>query len=76
MKINCENFEIIINGKNIDDLFEVKKLFSDYIKELMLYNRTIKIQKGKIIKFTQVSDSLYDYQFVEKHGNKLIFNTI
>lgn len=76
MKINCDNFEIIINGKNINDVTEVKNLFSDYIKELMLYNKTIQIPKGKIINFTQVTDSMFDYQFIERHGNRLIFNVL
>lgn len=68
LKMTIDNKEVLIDeNKNKVNYYEVKELFSDYLR--VEKNLT----KGKKINFSDVVDHLYNYIFVGYDLGKIIF---
>lgn len=71
LKMTIDNKEVLIDENNNKvNYYEVRELFTDYLK--IEKNLT----KGKKINFNDVVDHLYNYIFVGKDLGKLLFRIV
>ena len=71
LKMIIANKEVLIDeNQNKVNYYEVKELFTDYLK--LEKNLT----KGKRINFSEMVDHMYNYIFVGKDLGKLLFKIV
>lgn len=71
LKMTIDNKEVLIDENNNKvNYYEVRELFTDYLKIEK------DLTKGKKINFNDVVDHLYNYIFVGKDLGKLLFRIV
>lgn len=74
-KIVLNKYDIIIENvseqvRKIFNYYELKELFNDYLKN------SIPTVKGEKVNFSEVADHCFNYRYLGKDGNRLIFSIV